>query len=91
MVSQTVPTFNHLNLRNAVVPLIMPLAAWDTNIGTRGVSCPKSHVASHFDCVDLMNAKEPLIRHFDCVDLMNAKEPLIRLSESCDGSVYGVT
>ena len=54
--SHATPCFYHLILTNVVVPLTMPLASWDADIGTNGIIWPLSPVVPHFDCPDLTNA-----------------------------------
>ena len=45
--------FNYLDWRNALVPLMMPLALHDADAS--GITWPKSHVTSSFDHLDLTN------------------------------------
>ena len=40
--------------------LMMLLAAYDTHVSASGIKIPKSHVALHFICLNLQNAKVPL-------------------------------
>ena len=41
--------------------LMMMLMSHDADISTNGVTLPKSHVAPHFDHLDLTNAVKPLM------------------------------
>ena len=52
------PNFNHLDLRNAVVPLTTLLASHKVDTG---VSEQKCHVAPPIDNLDLRNAMVPLM------------------------------
>ena len=54
-------TSSCLNLRNALVPLMMPLAAYDTKSGVNGIKLPQHHVAPDFNCHDLRNTVLPLV------------------------------
>ena len=38
---------------------MMLLAAHDTDVSAYGIKLPQSHVAPHFKCLDLINAKLP--------------------------------
>ena len=57
------PHFNDLNLRNAIVPLMMSLASCDTDAGWHPVmpvamaivSPDQNDVSLQFDCLDLRN------------------------------------
>ena len=54
--------FDCLDLRNAMVALITPLASCDASAGTSGVTQPKKgYVAPYFNCLDLRNAVVPLM------------------------------
>ena len=50
------PHFGCLNLRSAVVPLMMLLASCDTDARANGTEWPKHHILPHFNCLDLSNA-----------------------------------
>ena len=54
--SYVAPHFTWPDIRNATVPLIIPLATSDTIASASGVIEPKSHLALHFNCLDLRNA-----------------------------------
>ena len=43
------PHFNHVDLRNAIVPLTTLLASYDANTDANGVNGQKSHVATHYN------------------------------------------
>ena len=47
------PHFNHLALRNAMVPLMMPWTSCTAD--AKGITWPKSHAASQFDYLVLRN------------------------------------
>ena len=94
-------THSNLQLRNAVLPLMMCLASHDTNAGASGITWSKSHVIPHFNHIDLQNAMVLLVMlaqmashdqkgnfapHFNCLDLRNAMVPLTMLLASCDTS-----
>ena len=49
-------SFSWYNLRNGVVPLMMLLAAYDTDASANGIKLPQSHATSHFNCLYLRNA-----------------------------------
>ena len=53
--SHVTPHFSCLNLRNAMVLLMMLLASCDTDACVNGIKLPKHHVAPNFDCLDLRN------------------------------------
>ena len=53
--SHVSPHLDWLDLRNAVVPLMMLLAAHDTNASLNGITWPECHVAPHFNCFGLRN------------------------------------
>ena len=89
-----------LNLRNAVVSLMMLLGGYDTDASENGIKVPQHHVASHVNCLDLRNLVVPLmtlsasmmsydqnsnvVPHFDCLDLRNTMVPLMELSRPHD-------
>ena len=50
--------FNCLNIRNAMVPLVMLQVLHDAYANV--ITQPKSHVVPHFHHLDLMNAMMPL-------------------------------
>ena len=62
-VSKTVsaPHFNHLHMRKAVVPQMMPSASSDTHANTSGITWPKIHVGPDISCLTLRNAKNNAI------------------------------
>ena len=41
------------------VPLMMQSGACDPDTSANGITCPKSHAASHFDCLDITNVMVP--------------------------------
>ena len=55
------PHFNHLYLRNAVMPSMMHLASCDMDPDTNAITCPKIHIAPHFDYLDMRNVMVPLL------------------------------
>ena len=60
-----------LNIRNAVVPLMMLLASCDIDVSASDIKWLKCHVAPHFKCLDLRNGMLPLTTlsawcHFWC-------------------------
>ena len=59
MTSHVASPFSCLNLTNTMVPPMMLLASCDTNVCANGIKWPKSHVSSHFDCHDPINAVVP--------------------------------
>ena len=69
--------FDHLNLGNAMMQLMMPLTSCDTDAGTNGITWIKRHVAPN---VDQLNIKNVMV-------------PLTILSALCDAYAYakGVT
>ena len=52
--------FNYLDLRNAVVPLMILFISCDTEANTNGITWPNCHVAALFYCIDVMNSVVPL-------------------------------
>ena len=60
--------FDHLDVRNIMVPLIIPSESCDVDTGANGVTCPKSHVVPHFDHLDLRNAMALLMAAFTSCD-----------------------
>ena len=48
--------FSHLDLMNTRVLLTMLFASHDADASAKSVKCLKSHVASHFDYLELTNA-----------------------------------
>ena len=54
--SHVAPHFNYLNLRNRMVPLIMPSASCDAHASANGITWPKSLVALQFHHLGLRNA-----------------------------------
>ena len=54
------PLFDCLNLRNAMVPLMMP-SLCDADTGFNGITQSKCHFAAHLNCHDLRNAMVPLM------------------------------
>ena len=58
--SNVAPHFSCLNLRNAMV-LLMMLALCDTGASANGIKWPKSHVSPHFNCLYLRNSLVPFL------------------------------
>ena len=58
---QVVSQFDCLDLQNAMVPLMTPLASCDANAGTSCVTDQKGHVAPYFNHHDLRNVMVPLM------------------------------
>ena len=56
MLHFTLHTASCLNLRTAVMPLMMLLAAYNTDASANDIKVPQSHVRPHFSCLDLRNA-----------------------------------
>ena len=54
-----ISTASCLNIRNAIVQLMMLLAAYDPDASANGIKLPQSNVAPHFSCFDLRNAMVP--------------------------------
>ena len=54
-------TTSCLKVRNAVVPLVILWAAYNTDASADGTKVAQSHVAHHFSCLNLRNAMVPLI------------------------------
>ena len=61
--SYAAPHFDCLDLRKAMVPLMMPLASCDVDASAIGITWPKVHVAPHFSHLDLRNAIVPWWYH----------------------------
>ena len=53
------PDFDHLDPRNAMMPLMIPLASYNMDV-TPMVLHDQKHVAPYFSCLDLRNAMVPL-------------------------------
>ena len=95
--------FDHLDLRNAWVPL----ASHDAYGSANGMTSPKKSCSPHFNCPDLrityvhwhhmmpnsMIKKSHVAPHFNCLYLRNGMVPLMMLSVYCDtdASTSGVT
>ena len=62
--SHTASHFNHLDLRNAMVPLMTPSASLDATDIANSITWRKGHVAPHFDHQDLRNAMVALMMHW---------------------------
>ena len=62
--SHVAPHFNHLDLRNAMVPLMMLLASWYSSASTSGVTRPKSQVGLILIVTDQRNAVVSLMSSF---------------------------
>ena len=80
-----VPHFSWRNLRNALVPLMMLFAAYDTGTGINGTKFQKHywhHIISRLVAVVLHEPKSPIAPHFDHFDRRNALVPLMVLSTS---------
>ena len=101
-----VPHFSCLDLRHAVVKLMMLLAWCFTDASASGIKWAKSHVASHFNCLDLRNAMVPFLislpscdannsannaPHFDYLDKANVVVPFIGTKTSHDADGNGMT
>ena len=59
--SYVMPHFNHLDLRNAMVPLTIISALCDASASSNGITWPKNHVAPHLNYLDLTNIMVPLM------------------------------
>ena len=59
--SHIAPQFDHLTLRNAMVPMMMLSMSHDTDDSANGVTGPKCCVVCHFDHHNLRNALVPLM------------------------------
>ena len=55
-----VPHFDYLDPRNAVMSLLMHLAACDTDAGINGIVWLKYHVTPHFNSLEIRNVMVPL-------------------------------
>ena len=82
MVSHVAPHLNHLNLMNAVVPLMR--APCDINAGAR------CHVTQTLETL-VSHEQKVMSPCFSCLDLTNAMVPLAKLSASCDAGTSGMT
>ena len=54
------PHFDFLNLRNAMVPLMIPPTSCGTNASASGIAWPKHSCCTYFNHLDLRNAMMPL-------------------------------
>ena len=55
--------FNHLDLRNVMVPWMTPSASHDTDANTTGITWPKKSCCTSFHLSNLRNAVVPLMMH----------------------------
>ena len=58
--SHVVPYFEHLDIRNAMVPFMMPLASYDTSVSANGTTWPTTSWCTLFHCLDIRNAAVPV-------------------------------
>ena len=54
--SHVIPHIDQLDIRNAMVPLMILMMSCYAGAGTNGITWPKSHFAPHFNCLDLRNS-----------------------------------
>ena len=59
--SYITPHFDCCDVRNAILPLMMPSAPCDANASTNGITLPKKYFAPHFNHIDVWNAMAQLM------------------------------
>ena len=62
------PYFSYVDLRNAMVPLMVPFVSCNSNASASGVTWPRSHIGPKFDHHDLRNAMVSLVMLYVSLD-----------------------
>ena len=91
--SHVAPRFNHLDLRNAVVPLIILSTSYDTDANVISVTLTKGIQWHHLQFCQHCMTKSHIAPHVNHLDLRNAMLSLTMLSIShdSDADANGIT
>ena len=97
--SNVAPHFDHLDLKNSVVPFMIPLASCDADTNASGVTWQKSRVAPHFGHLGLRNSMasltvQPTSCDADANNIRQKRSCCISFQSSwlkaCSGTIYDV-